>query len=77
MTPFPLLPAGRSEQVTAGRLEASKATARFACPRENSAFDQSADAIPDSETEPDRDFDVSYSDVHWLRNAWNRADRFM
>ncbi len=61
VTPFPLLfPAGRSEQVTAGRLEASNAVTRFTCPRENSAFDQSADAIPDSESEPDR-FDVSFT----------------
>jgi hypothetical protein len=37
---------------------------RFTCPRENSAFDQGADAIPDSETEPDRDFDVSHNDMH-------------
>lgn len=58
VTPFPLLlPVGRSEPVTAGRLEASDMATRFICPRENSAFDQGGDAIPDSETEPDRDFD--------------------
>jgi hypothetical protein len=60
VTPFPLLlPVGRSEPVTAGRQEASNMATRFTCPRENQAFDQGADAIPDSETEPDRDFDVS------------------
>jgi len=60
VTPFPLLlPVGRSEPVTAGRQEASNMATRFTCPRETSAFDQGADAIPDSETEPDRDFDVS------------------
>jgi hypothetical protein len=64
VTPFPLLlPVGRSEPVTAGRQEASNMATRFTCPRENSAFDR-ADAIPDSETEPDRDFDVSYNDMH-------------
>ena len=52
VTPFPLLdPVGRSES------EASNMATRFA---ENSAFDQGADAIPDSDTEPDRNFDVSY-----------------
>ena len=61
VTPFPLLlPVGRSEP------EAFSMATRFACPREISAFDQGADAIPDSETEPDRDFDVSYSDIHRL-----------
>jgi hypothetical protein len=65
VTPFPLLlPVGRSEPVTAGKLEASHMATRFTCSRENSAFDQGADAIPDSETEPDRDFDVSYYDMH-------------
>jgi hypothetical protein len=60
VTPFPLLPpVGRSAPVTAGRQEASNMATRFTCPRENQAFDQGADAIPDSETEPDRDFDVS------------------
>jgi hypothetical protein len=65
VTPFPLLhPVGRSEPVTAGRLEASNMATRFTCPREESAFDQVADAIPDSETEPDRDFNVSNNDMH-------------
>jgi len=65
VTPFPLLlPVGRSEPVTAGGLEAPNMATRFTYPRENSAFDQGADAIPDSETEPDRDFDVS-----WLCHA--------
>lgn len=62
VSPFPLLfPAGRIEQVTTRDLDAPKVATRFAGPREDSAFDQSADAIPDSETEPDRDFDVSYN----------------
>ena len=66
VSPFPLLfPAGRIEQVTTRESEASKAATRFAGPREDSAFDQSADAIPDSETEPDRDFDVSYNRICW------------
>ena len=65
VTPFPLLlPVGRSEPVTEGRLEASNMATRFTCPLENSAFDHGADAIPDSETEPDRDFDVSCNDIH-------------
>jgi hypothetical protein len=64
VTPFPLLlPVGRSES------EASNMATRFTCPREDSAFDQGADAIPDSETEPDRDFDVSWNDMHWLYHA--------
>jgi hypothetical protein len=41
----------------------------FTCPRENSAFDQGADAIPDSETEPDQDFDVSLNDMHTPRTS--------
>ena len=58
VTPFPLLhPVGRSEP------EASNKANRFTC---NPAFDQGADAIPDSEIEPDRDFDVSYN---WLRHT--------
>jgi hypothetical protein len=65
VTPFPLLlPVGRPE------LEASNMATRFTCPRENSAFDQGTDAIPDSETEPDRDFDVSYN---WLLSHLERA----
>jgi hypothetical protein len=36
---------------------------------ENSAFDQGADAIPDSDTEPDRDFDVSYNDIFTPRSS--------
>jgi hypothetical protein len=74
VSPFPLLfPAGRVEQVTAGELEASKAATRFTGPREDSAFDQSADAIPDSETEPDRDFDVSYNRMRWLYRTENQC----
>ena len=66
VSPFPLLfPAGRIEPVTTRESEASKAATCFAGPREDSAFDQSADAIPDSETEPDRDFDVSYNRICW------------
>lgn len=66
VTPFPLLlPAERIEEVT-GRMEASKAATRASGPREDSAFDRSADAIPDSETEPDQGFDVSYNDMRWL-----------
>ena len=64
VTPFPLiLPAGQIEQATTGRPEASKAATCFADPHGDRAFDRSADAIPDSETEPDRDFDVSYKDA--------------
>lgn len=70
VTPFPLLlPGGRSEPVTADRLETSDMATRFTRPRENPTFDQSADVIPDSEIEPDRDFDVSYNDVHWPRTG--------
>ncbi|KAI0248080.1 hypothetical protein BJV78DRAFT_1239805 [Lactifluus subvellereus] len=57
--PLPLLPI-RARQDPTGRLEALKAAARFADPWKDSIFhqfDQSADAIPDSEVEPDRDFD--------------------
>ena len=60
VTPFPLLPAGQIEQAT---IVTSKAATRFADPHEDRAFDRSADAIPDSETEPDREFDVSYKDA--------------
>lgn len=63
VTPFPLLPLGRSEP------EASNMATCFTCPRENSAFDQGADAIPDSETEPDQDFDVSLNDMHTPRTS--------
>lgn len=67
VTPFPLLfPVGRSER------EASNMATRFTCPREDSAFDQGADAIPDSETEPDQDFDVSLNDMHWFCRTWNQ-----
>lgn len=64
VTPYPLLPpVGRSEPVTTGRQEASNLATRFTCPRENSAF-EGADTIPDSEIEPDREFDVSHNDMH-------------
>jgi hypothetical protein len=64
--PFPLL-ATRARQDPTGRLEALRAATRFADPWKDSIicqFDQSADAFPDSEVEPDRDFDVSYNVVH-------------
>ena len=67
-SPFPLpLLATRARQDPTGRLEALKAAARFTDPWKDSnfhQFDQSADAIPDSEVEPDRDFDVSCNVVH-------------
>ncbi|KAI0005325.1 hypothetical protein BJV74DRAFT_803394 [Russula compacta] len=56
-TPFPLLlQAGRIQDST-GRLDASNTETRVPGPREQSAFDQGADEIPDSEVEPDRNFD--------------------
>jgi hypothetical protein len=69
VTPFPLLPIGRVRQDSTGRLEASDAVTGFTHPCEDSAFDQSVDAFPDSEVEPDRDFDVSCTDKHRLCQA--------
>jgi hypothetical protein len=66
VTPFPLLPVGRVRHDATGRLEASDAVTGFTHPCEDSAFDQSVDAFPDSEVEPDRDFDVSRTDKHRL-----------
>ena len=66
VTPFPLLPA---RQDPTGRLEASKAVTGFTRPRQDSVFDQSVDAIPDSEVEPDRNFDVSCNNTHLLCQA--------
>ncbi|KAH9964618.1 hypothetical protein BC827DRAFT_1154065 [Russula dissimulans] len=58
LTPYPLLfPTGRMGQDTMRRLEASKAVTRYSGPCNNSAFDQSADVIPDSKVEPDLEFD--------------------
>jgi hypothetical protein len=68
--PLPLLPM-RARRDPTGRLEALKATTRFADPWKESIirqFDQSADTISDSEVEPDRDFDVS---VHWFYHTEN------
>jgi len=53
------------EQDTTGRLEASKAVTRYSGPCNDSAFDQRADAIPDSEVEPDLEFDVSHNNLRW------------
>ena len=64
VTPFPLLHAGQVRQDLTGRLEASKAVTGFTRPCPDSTFDQSVDVLPDSEAEPDRDFDVSRSDEH-------------
>lgn len=69
VTPFPLLPVGRVRQDSTGRLEASDAVTGFTHPCEDSAFDQTVDALPDSEVEPDRDFDVSRTDKNRLCQA--------
>jgi len=63
-TPFPLLHAGQVRQDLTGRLEASKAVTGFTQLCQDSTFDQSVDVVPDSEAEPDRDFDVSRSDEY-------------
>ena len=62
VTPFPLLHAGQVRQDLTGRLEASKAVTGFTRPCPDSTFGQSVDVLPDSEAEPDQDFDVSRSD---------------
>jgi hypothetical protein len=71
VTPFPLLPVARARQGSTGRLEASNAVTGFTHHWEESAFDQSVDALPDSEVEPDRDFDVSRVDYHRLCQTKN------
>ena len=71
VTPFPLLHARQIRQDLTGRLEASKAVTGFIQPCQNSILDQSIDVVPDSEAEPDRDFDVSDSDEYRLCQAWN------
>ena len=64
VTPFPLLHAGQVRQDLTGRLEASKAIKGFTRLCQDSTFDQSVDVVPDSEVEPDRNFDVSRSDEY-------------
>ena len=60
-TPFPLLHPARRLQDPTGRLEASNIETRVSGPREQPAFEKGADETLDSEIEPDRNFDVSYT----------------
>lgn len=62
LTPFvtPLL-AGQVRHDPTGRLQALKATPCLTSSQTDPAIDQSADAMPDSEVEPDMDFNVSYN----------------
>ena len=65
LTPFPLpLVAGQVIHDPTGRLQALKAAPRFTSSRTDPAIDQTAEAMPDSEVEPDLDFIVSYDPVH-------------
>jgi hypothetical protein len=65
LTPFPTpLLAGQVRHDPTGRLQALKAAPRFTSSQTDPAIDQTAEAMPDSEVEPDTDFNVSYGPVH-------------
>lgn len=67
LTPFPLpLVAGQVVHDPTGRLQALKAAPCFTFSQTDPAIDHSAEAMPDSEVEPDLDFTVSYDPVHWF-----------
>jgi hypothetical protein len=67
LTPFPLpLVAGQVIHDPTGRLQALKAAPCFTSSQTDPAIDQTAEAMPDSEVEPDLDFTVSYDPVHWF-----------
>ncbi len=67
LTPFPLpLLAGQVKHDPTGRLQALEAAPCFTSSQTDPAIDQTAEAMPDSEVEPDLDFNVSYDPVHWF-----------
>ena len=65
LTPFPTpLLAGQVRHDPTGRLQALKAAPSFTSSQTDPAIDQTAEAMSDSEVEPDMDFNVSYGPAH-------------